>query len=406
MTVADSPRLGPRLVREWSRNLNGDIDPRTVAAFSNKKRWWVCPDHSHDYEATVAKRSQGRGCPYCSGKKVLVGFNDLATVRPQMAAAWDYERNDDVTPEQVTEWSHRAFWWRCAEGHSWSMQVRRRSRGLGCTVCAGYVLWRGYNDLATVAPAVAASLDHTRTDLNPTQILATDRSKFPWVCHLGHQWEATAKSRVLLGSGCPVCSGNQVLAGFNDLATADQMLARQWHPTRNGELTPQHVTSGSKKRVWWLCNEGHEWKAAVYSRTTRGCRKCALRGTSRVERELFEACEGWLAEAEHLRSVRVAGKRVSLDISGVCAGVPVVVEYDGSYFHADAVERDSVKTQALLDAGYVVVRVREENHTALEPLPLVHPRLVQVSHRFGDAVEPLSDRIRVLVAELVAVVAA
>jgi very-short-patch-repair endonuclease len=397
--------MAPLLLDEWHTVLNGELDPLTVLPFSNKVRWWACSAHGHDYEAVVAKRTNGRGCPYCSGKKVLIGFNDLATRRPEIAAVWDHERNGDATPQQVTEWSNKAFWWRCDQGHSWEMKVSRRSRGLGCSICSGHVVLPGYNDLSFVAPEVASTLDRSRTDMTAETIFARSRKSYPWTCSLGHTWEATAKNRVQNRSGCPDCSGNRVLVGFNDLATIVPHLVRQWHPTRNGALTPQMFTYGSTKKVWWLCENGHEWKAAIAKRRTRGCKKCALQGTSRVERELFEACTGWLGEAAHLRTVRIAGKRVSLDISGVCDGAPVAVEYDGSYFHADAVERDSLKTQALLAAGWLVVRVREENHTALEPLPLVHPRLVQVSHRFGDAVEPLSDQIRVLVVESSAVAA-
>lgn len=394
--------MGALLLDEWHGFLNGDIDPLTVTPFSNKSRWWSCPAHGHDYEAVVAKRSRGDGCPYCSGRKVLAGFNDLATRRPEIAAVWDYERNGRITPEQVTEWSNQKFWWICDKGHSWEMKVSRRSRGLGCSICSGHVVLAGYNDLAFVAPEVAASLDQSRTDLTPEVIFARSRKLYPWICPLGHTWEASAKNRVVNGSNCPDCSGNRVLVGFNDFATIVPHLVHQWHPTRNGDLTPQDFTWGSRKKVWWLCEEGHEWKAAIAMRRTRGCKKCALKGTSRVERALFEACEGWLGEAEHLASVRVVGKRVSLDISGVVAGVSVVVEYDGSYFHADAVERDMVKTRALLDAGFVVVRVREANHTVLPDLPLRHERLVQVSHRFGDAVGPLSEVVRREVAAVVA----
>lgn len=54
-------------------------------------------------------------------------------------------------------------------------------------------------------------------------------------------------------------------------------LLQQWHPSKNGPLTPQTVTYGSKRRVWWKCAYGHEWQAAVYTRTGAGtgCPVCA-----------------------------------------------------------------------------------------------------------------------------------
>ena len=52
-------------------------------------------------------------------------------------------------------------------------------------------------------------------------------------------------------------------------------LAKEWHPTRNGDLNPRNVTPGSGKKVWWICRDGHEWEAAIYSRNRgSGCPSC------------------------------------------------------------------------------------------------------------------------------------
>lgn len=60
------------------------------------------------------------------------------------------------------------------------------------------------------------------------------------------------------------------------LAEEYQELAKEWHPTKNGELTPKDITSGSGKKVWWLCSKGHEWQARVADRTSgKGCPYCS-----------------------------------------------------------------------------------------------------------------------------------
>ena len=69
-----------------------------------------------------------------------------------------------------------------------------------------------------------------------------------------------------------------VLAGFNDLATTQPKIAEQWYQPLNGTLTPDMVTCGSSKKVWWQCSEGHIWNAVISSGTgTRkhGCPVCA-----------------------------------------------------------------------------------------------------------------------------------
>lgn len=93
-----------------------------------------------------------------------------------------------------------------------------------------------------------------------------------WRCERGHEWQAVVYVRAQDGTGCPYCAGRKVLAGFNDLASQQPKLAEQWHEELNGELKPCDITAGSSRRVWWKCEYGHVWRAAVYSRT--GAKKC------------------------------------------------------------------------------------------------------------------------------------
>ena len=88
-----------------------------------------------------AARASGAGCPYCAGKRVLAGFNDLATLCPEIAAQWDPSLNGALTPEMVMPGSHQKVWWRCPEGHVWKAAVFSRTgkQKCGCPVCAGNV---------------------------------------------------------------------------------------------------------------------------------------------------------------------------------------------------------------------------------------------------------------------------
>lgn len=52
-------------------------------------------------------------------------------------------------------------------------------------------------------------------------------------------------------------------------------LSEEWHPTRNGSLNTQDVTPYSNKKVWWICQKGHEWQARIEDRTRgTGCPFC------------------------------------------------------------------------------------------------------------------------------------
>ena len=111
------------LLKEWDESRNFPLTPDTVSYGSKKKVWWTC-ENGHSWQTTVHVRSEGSGCPYCTGRKVLPGFNDLGTLYPDVAAQWDREKNGSLSPRDVSTGSKIRIWWRCPEGHSW--QAPRR----------------------------------------------------------------------------------------------------------------------------------------------------------------------------------------------------------------------------------------------------------------------------------------
>ena len=193
------------------------------------------------------------------------------------------ERNGAVTPRDVMAGSRRKVWWRCSQGHEWQAIVSSRSSSnSGCPVCAGKLVVTGENDLATLYPMVARQWHTARNGrLKASGVSAFSNRKVWWRCELGHEWRADIKERTAKKKGCPYCTGRRVLKGYNDLETLHPDIAAQWYQPFNGTLTPQDVTAGSTKKVWWQCSEGHIWKAVIYSRTgarKHGCPECASNG--------------------------------------------------------------------------------------------------------------------------------
>ena len=266
------------LLSQWDGPGNAPLTPATVSYGSRRKVWWQC-DHGHRWQAAVYTRTGGEsGCPYCAGKRPWPGFNDLASQYPDLAAQWHPTRNGDLTPDQVLCGSNRRVWWQCPQGHQWSAIVKSRTEGAGCPYCASRQVSAGFNDLAARFPHLAQQWDRARNGaMTPETVSPYSNRKAWWVCALGHRWQAAVSARAG-GSDCPYCAGRKVLAGFNDLATKDPTVAAEWDPTLNGGLTPQMVTAGSHKKVWWRCSENHVWKAVVYARTGAkhcGCPVCA-----------------------------------------------------------------------------------------------------------------------------------
>ena len=89
----DLGTLFPDIARQWHPTLNGNLRPNQIAAHSNRKVYWLC-DKGHSFDASPDRRVRGDGCPYCSNKRLLIGFNDLATTHPHLAKEWNYDLNE------------------------------------------------------------------------------------------------------------------------------------------------------------------------------------------------------------------------------------------------------------------------------------------------------------------------
>ena len=133
----DLATINPDLASEWNYEKNNGLLPSDVVPGSNKKAWWKCHKHGHEWEAVINSRVQGKGCPYCANQKVWTGFNDLASKNPMLADEWHPTKNDRLLPTDVTISSGKKVWWLCREcAHEWEAVISSRSKGAGCPECA------------------------------------------------------------------------------------------------------------------------------------------------------------------------------------------------------------------------------------------------------------------------------
>ncbi len=202
---------------------------------------------------------------------------------PNLVNQWHWEKNIGLMPGQVKVGSHKKVWWKCLAGpdHEWEAVVRDRALAGHCCPCCNGRKLSVTNALTALYPDIAAQFHPTKNEgLTPDKVLAGSAKKYWWKCSKGpdHEWETTVDSRTTGGRGCPCCAGRQ-LSITNSLATLYPDIAAQFHPTKNGELTPDKVLAGSAKKYWWKCSKGpdHEWESTVDMRTTAGsgCPCCA-----------------------------------------------------------------------------------------------------------------------------------
>lgn len=187
----------PELIKEWDYEKNGTISPDSLAAGSSKIFYWKCVD-GHSWKATVSRRTSGSRCPYCTGQKVMPGFNDLLTLNPELSSEWNYIQNGALLPQNVRPGIHKKVWWKCTEcGHEWLAEIKSRVSGRGCPLCSA---------------------------------------------------EKRKDSKSIPNKG-------------KSLAGRYPQFVAEWHPTKNAPLSAFDVHPGSHRSVWWKRSQcGHEFQ--------------------------------------------------------------------------------------------------------------------------------------------------
>ena len=288
-------------------------------------------------------------------KKKIIEYADLM-------AEWDFEKNFalGLDPARLGAGSHTKAWWTCSTGHSWYAMISNRTgHKRACPYCAHQLPILGETDFATLYPDLAKEWHPAKNCCNPSEIMPGTHKKAWWICSEGHEWEAQIKSRTT-GIGCPYCCGKKVLKGFNDLSTVNPDLAAEWHPSLNGNLTPEDVTDASGKKVWWLCKNGHSYEATVYNRKGgKGCPKCvhSLR-TSFPEQAIYYYIKQEFPDA-------VSGYKdifkSSMELDIYIPSLKVGIEYDGKVYHSHTSNRmrDSKKYSICKEYGIELIRIQE-----------------------------------------------
>lgn len=268
----------PEVAAMWSEK-NLPLRPDQVTAGGHDMVFWKCPVCGGEWEARVVSVTKAaKGCPFCGNRRILPGYNDLATIRPDLLSEWNYKKNDPLLPSQIGHSSTKKVWWKCVNGHEYQMSVDSKAHGNRCPVCAGRINVTGVNDLATRYPELAAEWSDKNLPLTPDHVFGfTTRKYYWWKCpDCGNDYYYSLTQRLNNGYGCPYCEGNQVLPGMNDLVTTDPEIAKEWDYEKNGERKPEQFFRSNIKNAWWKCSRGHSYMKSIYARAVErsGCPVC------------------------------------------------------------------------------------------------------------------------------------
>lgn len=213
----DLKTLFPSIAAQWNIEKNGELRPSQITTHSNKKVWWIC-SNGHEYQCSVSQRTrrpESAGCPYCTNKKLLTGFNDLATICPSVAQEWHPTKNENLKPTDVLSSINRKAWWICPNGHEYQATINNRvikgKQRTGCPICSNKIIISGINDLATFYPHLISEWHPAKNgNIHPQDIGCGSHKKYWWICPLGHEYQASPENRAKEnGTGCPICANER-----------------------------------------------------------------------------------------------------------------------------------------------------------------------------------------------------
>lgn len=372
----------PELAAQWS-NRNLPMTPADVTVGSHKRVWWkgLC---GHEWQAIVKNRVKGSDCPYCSGNQLLKGFNDLATMKPELVSEWS-DKNHPLMPDMVLSCTNKSVWWKCIHGHEWIAKVADRYYGSQCPYCEGHLIYKGFNDLASNYPELAEEWSERNAPKRADEVFPKSRENVWWKCRVcGYEWRAVIDSRVK-GVSCPVCADRVVVAGINDLATTDPELIQEWDYDRNTTITPEKVQRNSLRIVWWKCSHGHRWRAKIADRAIdkEPCHIC---------RKAFEKEFPDILLRYYLRQ---AGYEVIIDEEELI-GIPLsnfikeknaVIEFSKPFYNTkDGYRWEYAKTQLCKNSRIKLIRILRQRDKEFEDCVCI-TRLDDSDEALVDAIE-------------------
>ncbi|WP_026499256.1 zinc-ribbon domain-containing protein [Butyrivibrio sp. WCD2001] len=149
--------------------------------------------------------------------KVIKGKNDLATTNPTLACEWHPVKNGNMNPTDVTAGSGKKVWWLLSYDDpstgkhfdfEWEASISDRNSGSGCPFLASNPrVWRGFNDLATVDPALALEWNYEKNyPLTPCDITSGSSKRVWWKCNTcGFEWAISVANRKQGWGKCAKC---------------------------------------------------------------------------------------------------------------------------------------------------------------------------------------------------------
>ena len=301
-------------------------------------------------------------------KKAQSGVNDLATLYPDIAVEWDSTKNNGLSADSVFAHSGIKAYWLCPHGHSYIAKVAMRTadsrKGTGCPYCSGKKAIPGVNDVGTSCPDAIKDWDYQKNTIQPSELLVHSEKKVWWKCDKGHSYEMMlCRKTQKKPYGCPICSGNQLLVGFNDLKTLFPEAAEEWDYEKNPTRPEDHI-AGTHVKAWWICKQcGKHFRMTIKDHTygNERCPNCTFYyKTSLPEQCVYFYVKKYFQDAiNSYKPHFLNGMEIDIFIPSLNLGI----EYDGASWHKtrQKKESDNRKSSTIRENGISLIRIKEQD---------------------------------------------
>ena len=226
--------------------------------------------------------------------------NCLANKYPEISKEWCQRLNGDSTIYNTPPKSNKRAWWKCSNCNEYyNAIISNRTSGRACPYCSGQRVCER-NCLSTKRPDIAKEWHPTLNGtLHPKDVTNKSGKSVWWICgDCKEVWKTIICDRTgPRNAACPYCSGRKV-CNWNCLATQCPEISKQWHPTRNGNITPHDVVTGSKRKFWWVCLYCRKdvlkscYQATQINKKTIICSECNLYYQEEQVRSILEKLTG------------------------------------------------------------------------------------------------------------------
>lgn len=317
----------PDIASQWDYSSNDGLEPNMVTCKSNKKVNWRC-ELGHVWSAVIASRvRRGDKCSICTNRTLLIGFNDLKTRYPDIAKQFSLSKNEGIKPEEVLFGINSLAWWECDVcGHLWETKVSTRvNKDNGCPKCISgrrtsfpeqailFYMQKMFKDVQNRAKVNGVEVDilinnkiaieydgvywHTgKEEYDKHKNFLLERYTFIRLREYGLplltdyncdniivdrfnlnealnslidliESKGTIFDRVNIDIEADKVEINSILRLpklENPLTVTHPHLVLEWDYLRNGYLTPENTSSGSNKKVGWVCKNNHHWGGKLF----------------------------------------------------------------------------------------------------------------------------------------------